>query len=53
MCVDLIFAEITRAMFRDSPLTPTEISDAAERIADLAFRGLAARETWSIPKDPA
>ncbi len=44
MCVDLIFAEITRAMFRDTPLTPDEIAGAADRIADLAFRGLALPE---------
>jgi AcrR family transcriptional regulator len=40
MCTDLIFAEITRAMFRDVPLSPQEVRRSADRIADFVFRGM-------------
>ena len=43
MCADLIFAEITRAMFREVQLSPHDIVRAADRIADLVFRGIAVR----------
>lgn len=42
MCTDLIFAEITRAMFRDALLLPEEVRRSADRIADLVFMGLRA-----------
>jgi AcrR family transcriptional regulator len=45
MCADLIFAEITRAMFRDSQLSEEEIGRAADRIADLTFWGMQAAAT--------
>ncbi len=40
MCADLIFAEITRAMFTETELTPTIVARHAERIADLAYAGV-------------
>ena len=43
MCADLIFAEITRAMFRDVPLSAEEVVRAADGIAELVFRGIAVR----------
>jgi AcrR family transcriptional regulator len=42
MCTDLIFAEITRTMFRDALLSPEEVRAAADRVADLVFQGLRA-----------
>jgi TetR/AcrR family transcriptional repressor of mexJK operon len=41
MCADLIFAEITRAMFRDEELSAEDVARHAERIADLVLSGVA------------
>jgi TetR/AcrR family transcriptional regulator of autoinduction and epiphytic fitness len=40
MCADLIFAEITRAMFREASLSADEVARAADRIAGMAFGGI-------------
>jgi AcrR family transcriptional regulator len=41
MCADLIFAEITRAMFAEAEPSTRDIARAADRIADLVFKGMA------------
>ncbi len=51
MCADLVFAEITRAMFREVSLSGAEVERTADRIAALVFRGVAAG--WrSLPNSP-
>jgi AcrR family transcriptional regulator len=42
LCVDLVFAEVTRAMFRATPMTAAAIEASAERIARLALGGIRA-----------
>ena len=42
MCADLIFAEITRAMFREEALSAEDGTRAADRIAEMVFRGIGA-----------
>jgi len=43
LCVDLIFAETSRAVFRETPLSPAQIERCADRIVDLVLEGIAAR----------
>ena len=43
LCMDLIFAEISRAVYSDTPLSPDTITRAVSRIARLVLRGIAAR----------
>jgi AcrR family transcriptional regulator len=42
LCIDLIFAEITRAVYSDTPLSADAIKRAVDRIAGLMLRGVAA-----------
>lgn len=43
LCMDLIFAEISRSVYSDTPLSPDSITRAVSRIARLVLRGIAGR----------
>ena len=43
LCMDLIFAEITRSVYSDTPLAPDTITRAVSRIARLMLQGLAGK----------
>ncbi len=47
MCADLSFAEITRAMFTETELTPAVAARHAKRIAELAYAGVKAADLES------
>ncbi len=49
MCADLIFAEITRAMFREVSLSADDVARAADRIAALVFGGIGERSGGRLP----
>jgi AcrR family transcriptional regulator len=44
MCADLVFAEVTRAMFREVELSTEEVVQSADRIAELVFCGIGVGE---------